>query len=73
MAVSGILGEYKGSKAREVLLTVKEYEQAKKQMAADAAAGFSDLAEDDQSEEEYAGVVEAGDDSDAAADEGDDF
>ena len=73
MAVSGILGEYKGSQAREVLVTLKEYEQAKKQMTADAAAGFSDLAEDDESEEEYAGVVEAGDDSDAAADEGDDF
>ena len=58
MAVSGILGEYKGSQAREVLMTLKEYEQAKKQMAADAAAGFSDLAEDDESEEEYAGVTD---------------
>jgi S-DNA-T family DNA segregation ATPase FtsK/SpoIIIE len=76
MAVSGILGEYKGSQAREVLLTLKEYEKAKKQMTADAAAGFSDLNEDDQGQEEYAGVVEAGGetgDEPAAAGEGDDF
>ena len=74
MAVSGILGEYKGSQAREVQMTLKEYEQAKKQMTADAAAGFSDLAEDDESEEEYAGVVDGiSEDEEEMTGEGGDF
>jgi S-DNA-T family DNA segregation ATPase FtsK/SpoIIIE len=33
MAAAGILGEYKGSQAREVLMTLKEYEQMQKQAA----------------------------------------
>ncbi len=45
MAASGILGEYKGSQAREVMMTLKEYERMRKQMEADAEAGYADLAE----------------------------
>lgn len=45
MASSGILGEYKGSQARECLMTLEEYEAAKKQMAIDKQAGFSDMQE----------------------------
>ncbi len=44
MAGSGILGEYKGSQAREVMMTLEEYENIREQMEADAEAGFSDLA-----------------------------
>ena len=46
MAAAGVLGEYKGSQAREVLMTLKEYEQLRKQMEKDAEAGYKDLAED---------------------------
>ncbi len=43
MASSGILGEYKGSQAREVLITIDEYERLKRQMDADKQAGYSDM------------------------------
>jgi S-DNA-T family DNA segregation ATPase FtsK/SpoIIIE len=33
MAASGILGEYKGSQAREVMMTLEEYERVREQMA----------------------------------------
>jgi len=45
MAASGILGEYKGSQAREVTMTLKEYEKIRKQMKKDGEAGYEDLAE----------------------------
>ena len=32
MAASGVLGEYKGSQAREVLMTIEEYERFREQM-----------------------------------------
>jgi len=51
MAVSGILGEYKGSQAREVMMTLDEYERIRSQMDADAEAGYEDLAEPDESSE----------------------
>jgi S-DNA-T family DNA segregation ATPase FtsK/SpoIIIE len=50
MAAAGVLGEYKGSQAREVLMTLKEYEQLRKQMEKDAEAGYKDLAEDHDAE-----------------------
>jgi S-DNA-T family DNA segregation ATPase FtsK/SpoIIIE len=59
MAVSGLLGEYRGSQAREVTMTLEEYERAKKLMDADAAAGYKDLTEpqdiedDEYEDEEY--------------------
>ncbi|MGA2915534.1 MAG: DNA translocase FtsK 4TM domain-containing protein [Sedimentisphaerales bacterium] len=51
MAVSGILGEYKGSQAREVLVTIEEYERMRQQMDADKKAGFSDMQDHDQPDE----------------------
>ncbi len=45
MASAGILGEYKGSQAREVTMTLEEYERIREQMDADAEAGYQDLAE----------------------------
>ena len=47
MAASGILGEYKGSQAREVLISLEEYEKICAQMDADADAGYADMADDD--------------------------
>jgi S-DNA-T family DNA segregation ATPase FtsK/SpoIIIE len=46
MAAAGILGEYKGSQAREVMITLEEYERIREQMQADAEAGYEDMAED---------------------------
>jgi len=51
MAASGILGEYKGSQAREVMMTLEEYERIREQMDSDAEAGYEDLAEPDESSE----------------------
>jgi S-DNA-T family DNA segregation ATPase FtsK/SpoIIIE len=51
MAASGILGEYKGSQAREVMMTLEEYERIRDQMDADAEAGYKDMAEDDSASE----------------------
>jgi S-DNA-T family DNA segregation ATPase FtsK/SpoIIIE len=45
MAASGILGEYKGSQAREVVMTLEEYERIRERMEMDAEAGYQDLAE----------------------------
>ncbi len=52
MASSGVLGQYKGSQAREVLITLEQYEQLCKQVDADERAGYTDLTESDD-EEEY--------------------
>ncbi len=51
MAASGILGEYKGSQAREVLMTLKEYEKLRKQMEREAEEGYKDLTEDEDASE----------------------
>jgi S-DNA-T family DNA segregation ATPase FtsK/SpoIIIE len=47
MAAAGILGEYKGSQAREVLMSLKEYELLREQMEKDAASGFADMTDDE--------------------------
>ena len=53
MGATGLLGEYKGSQAREVVMTLDEYEAMKKNMIADEVAGYKDLTEDfDEDEEE---------------------
>jgi DNA segregation ATPase FtsK/SpoIIIE, S-DNA-T family len=52
MAVAGILGEYKGSQAREVVVTLDEYEQMRKNMIADEVAGYTDLTHQVSEEEE---------------------
>ena len=53
MAAAGVLGEYKGSQAREVLMTLEEWERIREQMAAEAkpAAGESASGEEDDSSE----------------------
>ncbi|MBN2132487.1 MAG: hypothetical protein JW741_23495, partial [Sedimentisphaerales bacterium] len=56
MAGAGILGEYKGSQAREVLMTAEEYNRIREQMENDAQMGFADLAEDDEEEEVHQAV-----------------
>jgi S-DNA-T family DNA segregation ATPase FtsK/SpoIIIE len=58
MAAAGIVGEYKGSQAREVLLTLEEYDQIKKQMDRDLAMGYDDL---DEELVEGEATVEVGD------------
>ena len=58
MAVSGILGEYKGSQAREVLMTAEQYEQLKRDMLQEEVAGYADLSEDSQEYEEASEVEE---------------
>jgi len=47
MAGAGILGEYKGSQAREVLMTLKEYEKLREQMEAEAEEECKDSAEEE--------------------------
>ena len=51
MAAAGIVGEYKGSQAREVLITMDEYEQIREQMEREAAQGYQDLQEDKEESE----------------------
>jgi S-DNA-T family DNA segregation ATPase FtsK/SpoIIIE len=51
MAVAGILGEYKGSQAREVVVTLDEYEQMRKNMIADEVASYTDLTHQVEEEE----------------------
>ncbi|MCK4752359.1 MAG: DNA translocase FtsK, partial [Planctomycetes bacterium] len=51
MAASGILGEYKGSQAREVMITLKEYEKMRKQIERDDQE--SDSREEESSEPAY--------------------
>jgi S-DNA-T family DNA segregation ATPase FtsK/SpoIIIE len=79
MAMAGIVGEYKGSQAREVLITPEEYAAIKRQMAIDEQQGYADLQEDeveeaedkddsDDSEEES---LENNEDVDYAEEEGD--
>jgi S-DNA-T family DNA segregation ATPase FtsK/SpoIIIE len=60
MAEVGIVGEYKGSQAREVVMTLEEWEAVKAQVAADLAAGY----EADQLDEEPGDVPDLTDDHD---------
>ncbi|AQT67316.1 Stage III sporulation protein E [Anaerohalosphaera lusitana] len=62
MASMGILGEYKGSQAREVTMTVDEYENLKNEYIQDEVKSYDDLtaemqdeddSDDDDYEEEY--------------------
>ena len=43
MAEAGLVGDYKGSQAREVLMTLQEYESIKRQMEIDAINGYTDM------------------------------
>jgi S-DNA-T family DNA segregation ATPase FtsK/SpoIIIE len=51
MAGAGILGEYKGSQAREVLMTLKEYEKLREKMEAEAEEEKN--SDEDSSEPSY--------------------
>ncbi|MHC4185264.1 MAG: FtsK/SpoIIIE family DNA translocase [Planctomycetota bacterium] len=61
MAGVGVLGEYKGSQAREVMMTLDEYEQLRENMQAETAgyegAGSEELQGDAQ-EQRYEGSAE---------------
>ena len=52
MAAGGILGEYKGSQAREVMMTMDEWNRLQKQVSADAEGGYADLDEDEYEKEQ---------------------
>ncbi len=52
MALAGVLGEYKGSQAREVTMTIDRWEQIKRDMLADEVAGYADLTEEEPEEEQ---------------------
>lgn len=77
MAQAGILGEYKGSQAREVTMTAEEWQQIKSNMIADEVAGYADLTdggEVSQAGEEASGETEesqSDDDEDDMAEEDD--
>jgi S-DNA-T family DNA segregation ATPase FtsK/SpoIIIE len=43
MAVAGILGEYKGSQAREVTMTLEDYEEMKRNQLPEEVAQYEDL------------------------------
>jgi DNA segregation ATPase FtsK/SpoIIIE, S-DNA-T family len=59
MASTGILGEYKGSQAREVLLTAEEYEQMRAQMDAEGQPAFAETAPSSEGQQvESAAVTE---------------
>jgi S-DNA-T family DNA segregation ATPase FtsK/SpoIIIE len=60
MAAAGILGEYKGSQAREVLMTLKEYEQMRQQADEQAAIhqGVGSAIEDKRAKQNYEGSAE---------------
>jgi hypothetical protein len=53
MAGAGILGEYKGSQAREVLMTLKEYEKLREKMEAEAEEEKDSDKDEDSSEPNY--------------------
>jgi S-DNA-T family DNA segregation ATPase FtsK/SpoIIIE len=80
MAATGLLGEYKGSQAREVTMTLAEYDAMKKQMVADEVAGYADLSDDfdedddkdDIDGEEYENATEEIEDGDEYEEEDDD-
>lgn len=71
MAVAGILGEYKGSQAREVTMTLEDYEEMKRDQLPEEVARYEDLSaeeDDDQSdddEEEYLTQTEIIEDEDS--------
>jgi len=69
MAAAGMIGEYKGSQAREVLIGQEEWEALKAQAQADAQGGSAASHEADEQEDEYEFVP---DDSDEVPEEYDD-
>lgn len=68
MAASGILGDYKGSQAREVVMTLDEYEAMKKNMIRDEVAGYADLTQNGD-DEQYDSPVSDYDEEEGFTDE----
>ena len=66
MAAAGILGDHKNAQAREVTITLEEWEAMKAQMEADAAQGtvFADAAGDGADADEPADLYEGDDNAD---------
>jgi len=58
MAAAGVLGEYKGSQAREVMMTPAEYENIREQLAAEGAAGDEEQSRDSAEPDYVHGPVE---------------
>jgi S-DNA-T family DNA segregation ATPase FtsK/SpoIIIE len=69
MAASGLLGEYKGSQAREVAITVDEWEAMKAQAEKDAAAGTVFEKYDEPQTEDDTFNPDAEDEDDSVPDE----
>ncbi|HNQ23120.1 MAG TPA: DNA translocase FtsK [Phycisphaerae bacterium] len=63
MADAGLVGDYKGSQAREVLMTLADWDALQKQLAADLQSGYA-ADQDDEAEdaevEDVAAAAEAG-------------
>ncbi len=53
MAASGILGEYKGSQAREVMMTLKEYEQMRQQAEAQEKQAVASIVDTGKAKQPY--------------------
>jgi predicted transcriptional regulator len=61
MAGVGVLGEYKGSQAREVMMTLEDYEQLRENMQAEMAgyeAGGSEELQAEVQKQHYEGSAE---------------
>ncbi len=72
MAGTGLLGEYKGSQAREVVMTLEEYQAMKKNMIADEVAGYADLTQDEEGDEEEYEYEDVDGEEEEYEEEGDD-
>jgi len=72
MAAAGILGEYKGSQAREVVMTPEEFEAMRKEQAIETVASSEDLSEDYDEEDYDEAIEEVEEDEDEEEEEDDD-
>ncbi|HOT73798.1 MAG TPA: DNA translocase FtsK [Anaerohalosphaeraceae bacterium] len=68
MAAAGILGEYKGSQAREVTMTIEEYEEMKRNQIQEEVAQHEDLSSRTD-KDESAGDSRSEEDADAEEEE----
>jgi hypothetical protein len=50
MAIAGIVGDYKGSQAREVIMTIDDWNAVRAQMVTERQAGYQADQDDDSSE-----------------------
>ena len=73
MAATGLLGDYKGSQAREVTMTIDEYDAMRKQMVADEVAGYADLTQDQADEEDEEEYEEEYEDDEEEYDDNDEY